>query len=79
MLKCRDVAEQADFLLAGDLGFRQRLMLHLHLMMCRHCQRYLRQLRRLVRAIPYLHGRASDEEIERVLRRLRSHTPDSID
>lgn len=75
MLTCREAVEQTDALLAGELTWRRRLSLRLHLFICRHCRRYFNQLRRLLRAIPGMHGKADREEVERVMRRL--HDDDS--
>ncbi len=45
MMSCQEVGE----LVAGDglegAGWGQRLRVRLHLLMCRHCRRYARQLR----------------------------------
>lgn len=71
MLKCREVPEEAELLLADQLGFRRRLALRMHLFMCVHCRRYVRQLRLLLKAIPFVHGPASDEEVEKVMSRVR--------
>jgi len=68
MLKCREVPEEAEKLLGGELGWRQRMGLRLHLFMCVHCRRYVSQLRLLISAVPYLHGPASDEEVESVVK-----------
>lgn len=67
MLKCRDFVERADGLLDGSLSRRQRLSLRLHSVLCRHCRRYLRQLRALLAAIPAVHPPASDEQVAQVL------------
>ena len=49
MLKCRDLVNQADLLIDGaELRPGRRLALRAHLLICRHCRRYLRQLRALV-------------------------------
>ncbi|MEH6706441.1 MAG: zf-HC2 domain-containing protein [Alloalcanivorax venustensis] len=49
MLKCQHVEQRADALVDGTpLSRRERLALNLHLLICRHCRRYLRQLRALV-------------------------------
>ena len=34
----------------ASAGFRQRLAVRMHLLMCRHCRRYARQLRAVARA-----------------------------
>lgn len=71
MLKCRELVAQSDALLAGELSWRQRLSMRMHLFMCRHCRRYVNQLKRLLRAIPGMHGRADEAEVEKVMRRIR--------
>ncbi|MBB3047285.1 anti-sigma factor ChrR (cupin superfamily) [Litorivivens lipolytica] len=68
MLKCREVVHQADALLAGELSRRERFVLQMHLIICRHCRRYIRQFEWLLRAIPRMHGSASEAEISSVLK-----------
>jgi len=54
MMSCRDVAALANDHVDGLLTRRQRLGVRLHLMMCKHCRRAIRQLRAtiaLVRSI----------------------------
>lgn len=75
MLKCREIVDNADQLLNGDLNRRQRLAIKMHLLMCRHCRRYVRQLRALLRAIPFMHGKASEAEVSRVIEHIHSHQP----
>lgn len=48
MLTCEQVTARATALLEDDLSFRERLSIRLHLAMCVHCRRFLRQLRRLI-------------------------------
>lgn len=67
MLKCREVVHQADALLAGELNRRQRFVMRVHLVICRHCRRYIRQFERLLRGIPSMHGPANESEIDTVL------------
>ncbi len=47
MLNCRQVTEQASALIDGELSLAQRLQMRLHLAMCRHCSRFVNQLRLL--------------------------------
>ena len=78
MLKCRDVEQRADELVDGTpLSLRARFALRLHLMMCHHCRRYVKQLRKLVRALRREYEPASDEEVNRVLRALDSNPEES--
>jgi len=45
MMACREVTELASQHLDGELPLGKRVAFRLHVMMCRHCRRYLRQLR----------------------------------
>lgn len=42
MLKCQEIVGQADAYLASELTSWQRFQFNLHLMVCRHCQRYIK-------------------------------------
>ncbi|MED5238436.1 MAG: zf-HC2 domain-containing protein [Pseudomonadota bacterium] len=75
MLKCKEAVEKANALVDGaPLGWRERFALRLHLLMCHHCRRYLRQLRALVislhRSPP---NAASDEAVKHVMDKLDSN------
>lgn len=67
MLRCREIVQDADLLLAAELPWQRRIAVKLHLLMCRHCRRYVRQLRALIRAVPFMHRKASDEEVSRIM------------
>jgi len=47
MLKCREVSKLVATDAVGELGFMRRLELRMHVLMCRHCHRYLQQIRTL--------------------------------
>lgn len=51
MLNCREVTAQASALLDRDLPWSGRLQMQIHLAMCRHCSRFMRQLRLLREAL----------------------------
>jgi hypothetical protein len=51
MLSCREVSERASDLIDGRASWRVRTEARLHLLMCRHCRRYVRQLRLTVQAL----------------------------
>lgn len=72
MLSCRDVANEADLLLAGELSWRRRMAFRVHLVICNHCRRYVRQLKYLVRAIPFMHRKASSQEVSAVMDHIHS-------
>jgi len=47
MYSCREVHQHASMGTAEDLGAWDRLRFRMHLMMCHHCARYVRQMRAL--------------------------------
>jgi anti-sigma factor ChrR (cupin superfamily) len=67
VLSCREIVQDADRLLAAELPWRRRVAVKLHLLMCRHCRRYVRQLRALIHAVPFMHSKASDEEVTKIM------------
>jgi len=51
LLTCREVTEDADDYLAGDLAWWARLQFRMHLFMCRHCRRYMKQVEAAIRLV----------------------------
>ncbi|HBC57299.1 MAG TPA: anti-sigma factor [Gammaproteobacteria bacterium] len=58
---CRNMTELSSEYLAGKLSWSMRLKFRLHLMMCIHCRRYLRQFQLMLRLTPQI---SMDEELE---------------
>lgn len=48
MLSCKELTELATDYLEQDLPWSKRLRVQLHLWMCRHCRRYLDQMRKVI-------------------------------
>ncbi len=67
MLSCREVSKQSSLYLDGELPRRERMAMTMHLLMCHHCRRFVRQVSALIRSIPFMHGQASPEELQNVL------------
>jgi len=67
MLSCRELTDLGDALLAGELHGRRLWSVRLHLLMCRHCRRYITYMRRMLHTLPGMRQRASEVEIERIL------------
>lgn len=51
MLSCRDVTERASDFVDGTLPWPERLHMRLHLMMCRFCRAYVRQMALVARTL----------------------------
>lgn len=71
MLSCKDFNERSSAWLADELSWRERLSMRMHWLMCHHCRRWLRQLRALILGVRHMHGEADDQEVARVLERIR--------
>ena len=67
MLKCNEVAEQADQFLSDDFPWHRQLRFRFHLLMCKHCARYVRQFQALKDSTRFMHRKASDEEVSKVM------------
>lgn len=67
MLNCRQVNDKSGDYLDATLSRRERLAISLHLAMCRHCRRFVRQLQLSLRYLRRLRqDRISDEEAEQI-------------
>jgi hypothetical protein len=71
MLTCRDVAARASDAADDRLGWRERLAFWLHLLVCRACRQYVRQLA-LTRAALRALGRSNDPVTAERLQRIRA-------
>ncbi|MBL7250563.1 zf-HC2 domain-containing protein [Alloalcanivorax sp. C16-2] len=71
MLKCRDLVNQADLLIDGaELRTGRRMALRTHLLICRHCRRYLRQLDALTHHLHQPPPPLNERDTRAVLERL---------
>ena len=59
MLRCKETARILASDALDDLAWGRRLALRVHLLMCRHCRRYARQLRAIGAAARSLWGEES--------------------
>lgn len=68
MLKCRDIALQADSYLERQLTLRQRMAVALHLLMCGRCRAFLRHMKlALAQYRSLTPGSATDAEVNDVM------------
>jgi hypothetical protein len=64
MLNCRDVTERASDFIDARLPIRIRLEMRLHLLMCRFCREYLRQMALVVRTLRQLPSEQPSEVLK---------------
>ncbi|KEI70303.1 zf-HC2 domain-containing protein [Endozoicomonas elysicola] len=68
MLKCRDIERMAGQLQDDELNWRQRFSMRMHLMMCHHCRRFVRQFAAIKKlAERSVSEQASDDEVQSVM------------
>ena len=83
MLKCKGLGALSSDLLDGELTLKQRIAVRMHLAMCVHCRRFIRQLRVSQRVIRQLPDQQAPE-LETLLRAMqaqqqRASEPDQSD
>jgi anti-sigma factor RsiW len=61
MLKCREVEQKIGSGEIASAGFMERLAVNFHLMMCRHCRAYARQIRAIGAAAREVFGSSLEE------------------
>ena len=82
MLSCKDVTRKIASDEFREAGWRKRLLVRFHLLLCRHCRRYAAQLRAIGAATRELCGPPAQdpstlERLERqILARSRRETED---
>ena len=78
MLTCKDVSDAASDYLEGPTTFVQRFSFRLHLTMCKHCRRYITQLRLSIDVAQKISqpSKPTDEEIEALVEKLIGLTSD---
>lgn len=62
-LVCRDVTERMTDYLDGNMGWFAWLQFKLHLLMCKHCMEYLRQMQMTRETLATLPGSPVPEEV----------------
>lgn len=60
MIQCKDVTEEANDYINGDLPLTKRIGLFMHLMICRCCRNYMQQLHRTIDMITILHPKEKE-------------------
>ena len=64
MLNCREVSDRVSDFLDARLPLRVRLQMRLHLLMCRICREYVRQMALVVRALGRLPRNLPSAELQ---------------
>ena len=76
MLKCREVTELVGADAVARAPWRTRLVVRLHLLMCRHCRAYVRSLRQLAgtaRRLAMAEAPPSDARVGAILDAVQRH------
>lgn len=76
MLSCKEIITESDELSSARSGLMLKLQLHLHVLMCRFCRRYLRQSAVLRQTLQHLCRPSTDEQIELVVESIKSRLRD---
>ncbi|WAG80463.1 zf-HC2 domain-containing protein [Metapseudomonas furukawaii] len=74
MLTCKELVARSSDLLDGQLGFRERLAVRRHLVLCRNCRRFIKQMKlaqAVVRQMPDEPPADADDLAERLARARR--------
>lgn len=73
MLKCREIVAHSSAYLEHEMPLGRRLQYRMHLLVCHHCRRFIRQFRAAIKMTRQLSGPAvSSAQIEAVSSRIDS-------
>lgn len=67
MLSCKEVVAHSEELLEGEAGLLRRIQIRMHLRVCEHCTRYIRQLSLMLRAFRRLHPRVDNDKVGEIM------------
>jgi hypothetical protein len=67
MLNCREITERASEFLDATLPWHVRAQMRLHLLMCRFCREYVRQLALVIATLRHLPAEEPSPELQREL------------
>ncbi|MGH8539795.1 MAG: zf-HC2 domain-containing protein [Stenotrophobium sp.] len=76
MLNCRQVNELSSDYLESQMNWRQRTLFRTHLLICRHCRRFLRQLTVVRDTLRRLRPQADEASVLRVQKAIAALPPD---
>jgi len=75
MLTCKEMTELVTDYAEGNLSLKDRVRFQMHVGMCRHCRRYVRQVKAASAALGMLPPPEMSPELEReLLRRFETWT-----
>ncbi|MFW5450912.1 MAG: hypothetical protein ACKE9I_04880 [Methylophagaceae bacterium] len=61
MYQCKDIADEVNNYIDGDLPLTKRIGLFYHLLICSCCRNYLQQIRSTISVITVAHPKEKDE------------------
>ncbi|MNJ78886.1 hypothetical protein D3C77_767520 [compost metagenome] len=74
MLTCKELVARSSNLLDGELSFRERMAMRRHLMLCRNCRRFIKQMKltqAVLRHMPDASGAEVDDLAEHLAQKRR--------
>ncbi|MDH4581181.1 zf-HC2 domain-containing protein [Pseudomonas sp. BN415] len=77
MLTCKELVARSSGLLDGELNFRERMAVRRHLMLCRNCRRFIKQMK-LTQAVVRLMPESQGAEVDDLATHLAQKRRDSL-
>ncbi|MDE3735283.1 MULTISPECIES: zf-HC2 domain-containing protein [Pseudomonas] len=77
MLTCKELVARSSGLLDGELNFRERMAVRRHLMLCRNCRRFIKQMK-LTQAVVRLMPESQGAEVDDLAVHLAQKRRDSL-
>ena len=73
MLSCKDISELSDEYLDGELPFKRKLSVKLHLAICKNCRRYLNYLQLTVDVVKQSQSTSIEKsKIDEIMNKIES-------
>lgn len=74
MLNCKDLSDTATTYIEGECSLAEKISIWVHMAICVHCRRYLRQLNLGIQTLRLMTHikEPTQEEIEQIVNRIKS-------
>jgi len=73
VLSCKDISELSDEYLDGELPFKRKLSVKLHLAICKNCRRYLNYLQLTVDVVKQSQSTSIEKsKIDEIMNKIES-------
>lgn len=73
MYNCKEMVDEASRYTEGQLKWYERIAYKLHLLMCRHCRRFIKQFRLMIQSLSKFKWQDDTRFNEKIIKKMQSN------